>query len=64
MGDKLELFSPLGENKTFILTEMFDEEKKPLKVARHPQQKVYLKIPYTVNEYDMLRKVYAETYKE
>jgi putative protease len=64
VGDKLELFSPLGENKTFILKEMFDEEKKPLKVARHPQQKVYLKIPYKVNEYDMLRKVYAETYKE
>jgi len=56
IGDKLELFSPKDEIKTFTLKEMYDEDFKPITIARHPQQKLYLKIPYEVSEYDMLRK--------
>lgn len=57
VGDKLELFSPKDEIKTFTLKEMYDEDFNPITTARHPQQKLYLKIPYEVREYDMLRKL-------
>lgn len=61
VGDKLEIFSPKEETKTFVLEKMFDLDFKPITAARHPQQKLYLKIPFKVNEYDMLRKADEET---
>lgn len=56
IGDTLELFSPNADVRTFTLEKMYDEDFNLITTARHPQQKLYLEIPYSVNEYDMLRK--------
>lgn len=56
IGDTLELFSPNRDVRTFTLEKMYDEDFNLITTARHPQQKLYLEIPYSVNEYDMLRK--------
>lgn len=61
VGDELELFGPNKKLKRFIVKEMFDEDFNELVVARHPQQKIYIKIPYETSEYDILRKVNEET---
>ncbi len=57
VGDKIEIVSP---NKTFIHTTiktLFDEEMKPIDVARHPLQKLYINMRYEVKPYDMIRRV-------
>lgn len=60
VGDELELFGPKRELKKFIVKEMFDEDFNLIDVARHPQQTIYLEIPYETNEYDILRKANEE----
>ena len=55
VGDTLEVFSPSKKVKTFKVEEILDEDKNPLAAARHPQQMIYLKIPFAVKEYDLLR---------
>ena len=39
---------------------MYDENFNEIYVARHPQQIIYIKIPYQTSEYDILRKVNEE----
>ena len=43
IGDKVNIFTPSGEEYTFTIEEMYDEEDKPLECARHPRQ--IIKIP-------------------
>ena len=57
VGDTLEVFGPSKKIKTFKVEEILDESKNPLEAARHPKQKVYLKIPFKVDKYDLLRLV-------
>lgn len=60
VGDELELFGPNKELKRFIVKQMYDENFNEIYVARHPQQIIYIKIPYQTSEYDILRKVNEE----
>lgn len=60
VGDTLEVFSPSKKVKTFKVEEILDEDKNPLAAARHPQQMIYLKIPFAVKEYDLLRLIWLK----
>lgn len=57
IGDKIEVFSPNENERYFTLEEMYDENFEKIEVARHPKQIVYIKMPFDVVEYAMLRKV-------
>lgn len=57
IGDKIEVFSPNGDNKTFILDNMTDEKDTSIDVARHAQQIVKIKTPFPLEKYSMLRKL-------
>lgn len=56
-GDKIEVFSPTKENQVFVLDNLYDEDLKPIDVARHAQQIVKIKFPFEVDKYSMLRKI-------
>lgn len=53
-GDKVQFFGP---NSDFELTieEIYDEDKKPIDVVRHPKQIVYLKVPKKLSVNDMMK---------
>lgn len=57
LGDELEILSS-GENfnKTFKVNEILDLDKTPLEEVKKIKQHVYLKCPYKLNKYDILRK--------
>lgn len=55
VGDTLEVFSPSKKVRTFKVEEILNENKEPVDAARHPQEMLYLKIPFEVKEYDLLR---------
>ena len=57
LGDTIEIFSPNKENQTFILDNMVNEDYEEIDVARHAKQIVYIKLPFEVSKYSMLRKV-------
>lgn len=57
VGDCLEILSPKESfNKTFEVTEMYDEENQAVDDALIVQQKLKIKCPYILNEGDILRK--------
>lgn len=56
VGDTLEVFGPSKRIQTFEVEAIYDEDKQPLDAARHPKQKIYLKIPFKVDKYDLLRR--------
>ena len=57
LGDELEILSS-GENfnKIFKVNEILDLDKTPLEEVKKIKQHVYLKCPYKLNKYDILRK--------
>ena len=56
VGNKVCLFTPNGDREEFLVEELFDEDKKRVDVARHPDQIYYIKydFPFPVVEYSML----------
>lgn len=57
-GDLLEAFGPKLENKTFIAPILKDVTTlDEFRVARHPLQQFYIKMPFPVSKFDMIRKV-------
>ena len=40
---------------TYTINKIFDEDKKEIEVARHPQMKVYLQLDSKVPKYAMMR---------
>lgn len=57
VGDKLEVLSPNDTfNKTFVVTSIFDEEKKELDCARRVQQKLFIKTDLELKKGDILRR--------
>ena len=47
-----------GENKTFIAPILKDATTlDEFRVARHPLQQFYIKMPFPVSKFDMIRKV-------
>lgn len=57
LGDELEILSS-GENfnKKFIVEDIIDCENNHLKEVKKIKQQVYIKCPYKLNKYDILRK--------
>ncbi len=57
IGDELEILSS-GENfnKKFIVEDIIDCENNHLKEVKKIKQHVYIKCPYKLNKYDILRK--------
>lgn len=57
LGDELEILSS-GENfnKKFIVEDIIDCENNHLKEVKRIKQHVYIKCPYKLNKYDILRK--------
>lgn len=60
VGDTLEVFSPSKKVKRFKVEEILNENKEPVDAARHPQEMLYLKIPFEVKEYDLLRLIWLK----
>ncbi|MGD9909028.1 MAG: U32 family peptidase [Candidatus Izemoplasmatales bacterium] len=58
IGDKLERFSPVDQNEIFEVVSMENEEGLTLDVARHPLQKIKIKVSIKLEPYDLLRKVF------
>ena len=54
-GDKVEIFGPLTST-IFEINELYDEDKNPLEIVRHPRQIVYLKVPEKVSPLFMMKK--------
>ncbi|VEU80666.1 peptidase U32 family protein [Haploplasma axanthum] len=56
LGEEIEVFSPKGTERYFILDKLYDEELNEIEIARHPKQTVYIKAPFKIEPYSMLRK--------
>lgn len=56
IGDELEVFGPTIDNASFIVTEIIDEDGEQLEVCNNPMKKVYLKIPFSVQKDDLIRR--------
>ena len=57
VGDTVEVFTPGGLHKEFIVKELFDEDKNTEEVARHPDNIYYLRLDgdYDIPEYSMIK---------
>lgn len=56
LEDELEVFGPNTPFNKFVLKALYDEDLQPINVAPHPQQKVYLKIPFATEEFSLIRR--------
>lgn len=59
LGEVLEVLTPRGIPWSFKVSEMWDEEGKPVEVARHAQQKIKLTVPEMIKPYSILRRAKA-----
>lgn len=53
-GDKVEIFGPDKDFK-FTIDKIYDEDKNPIEIVRHPKQIIYLKVPKKVSVNDMMK---------
>lgn len=56
-NERLEVFSPNFQNKEFVVEYMTDEKHNEITVCRNPKDLVYIKLPFKVSKYDMLRRM-------
>ena len=57
LGDELEILSSNDSfNKTFKVSEILDENKNSINEVKRVKEHVYIKCPYELNKYDILRK--------
>ena len=57
VGDSLSVMQPHQPEQEFKVTELFDENMQPIGVANHAMQKLYLKVPFPVGAFAIIRKV-------
>lgn len=55
VGDKVQFFGPNTETFDLTIKEMYDENRHPITIARHPQMIIYLKCAKRVQKDDMMR---------
>lgn len=55
LGDTVEVFGPNTEPQVFLVVELIDEEGNSVQSAKHPQEKLKIKVPFKVRKYDVLR---------
>ena len=57
-GDLVEFFGPNMENTRYVVDNMYSvDQKTNIDVARHPLEKIEMKLPFDFKKHDMLRKV-------
>jgi len=56
VGDEIQVFSPEDKDFSFVVEKIYDDEMNEIEIARNPKKKLYLKIPFDVKPYSMLRK--------
>lgn len=57
-GDLVEFFGPDLDNTNYIVDNMYSVDQKcDIDVARHPLEKLQIKLPFKVKKHDMVRKV-------
>lgn len=58
VGELVEFFGPDLENTKYIVDNMYSiDQKEEITVARHPLEKLEIKLPFKVKPHDMVRKV-------
>ncbi len=55
VGDVVEFFGPDAEAKTLQIRKMYDENRNPLDIARHPRMKVFLELDTPIPKNAMMR---------
>ncbi len=55
-GQEIEFFGPNGTFFKQTVTEMWDDEGLPLEAARHPLQRIRMRVDHPVAYFDMLRR--------
>lgn len=55
VGDIAEVFGPNIEARTFEVTEFINEDGVSVEEAKHPQEKLKIKVPFEVQKYDIIR---------
>lgn len=55
VGDEIEVFSPTKDPFSFIITGIKTLENESVSRARHPKEKLIIKVPKSVEKYDILR---------
>ena len=56
-GDMLEVFGPNTDNKHFVCEMMFNEDWNTVDLANRPTQILYIRVPFELHRWDMIRKV-------
>ncbi len=59
-GEKVELFTAQGNQISFLVTKIFDQDQQNVKEANHPDSIYYIQanIPFEIGEYAMIRKCF------
>ena len=53
-GNKVEIFGP-NTHFEFTIKNIYDEDKNPISIVRHPKQIIYLEVPKKVSANDMMK---------
>ncbi|MCF0115160.1 MAG: U32 family peptidase [Erysipelotrichaceae bacterium] len=56
VGDKIEVFGPRKEPKSFVVEAIYDKEDLSIEKSNKPMEVVSVPIPFEVSEYDMMRR--------
>ena len=55
VGDEVEIFTPSGKIISFTIDKLFDENEIPIEIARHPEEKLKIYVPESVEKDSMMR---------
>lgn len=55
VGDTIEIMPKRGEIKAMVVEELYNEDMEPVESAPHPKQILKLKVPFAVEERDIIR---------
>lgn len=55
LGDSAEMISPSKLGRAFTVCELYSDSGEPIESAPHPSQKFFLRVPFEVNEGDIIR---------
>lgn len=55
VGDEVEVFGPSTSIQRFTIESIINEKNESIMVANHPEEKLFVKIPFEVKENDILR---------
>ena len=55
VGDEVEVFGPSTPIQRFTIESIINEKNESVMVANHPEEKLFVKIPFEVKKNDILR---------